>query len=191
MEFSNNNTQKAKRLLQIYMKSWGGRVLSTQKDGGIRVLPVSPCQVPEPRDVSLKARHLAGCCIPAVRTHTRPIEHAATMPTGSLPMHFQYNKPLLLLVLINQHDPRLCNTWKQTPARQRSFWESGVNEFACKPQKSWCKFPPVHNCSKMYKFTIWLEMKEKGRSQIQISTDIRFVNWWISAKTQAGDQQKL
>lgn len=41
-------------------------------------------------------------------THTRPIEHAATMPTGSLSMPFQYNKPLP--VLINQHDPRVCNT---------------------------------------------------------------------------------
>lgn len=52
------------------------------------------CQSHVPRDVALKARHLAGWCTPAVHTHTRPIEHAATMPTGSLPMHFQYNKPL-------------------------------------------------------------------------------------------------
>lgn len=41
--------------------------------------------------------------------HARPIEHTATMPTGSLPKQSQYNKPLPLLALINRHVPILCN----------------------------------------------------------------------------------
>jgi len=70
------------------VSSLGGEV------DGYDVCPPIPCQNPVPRDVALRARHLADWCIPAVQTHKRPIEHAATMPTGSLPMHFQYNKPL-------------------------------------------------------------------------------------------------
>lgn len=65
-----------------------------RKVGGCEFCTQVACQSRVPRDVVLKARHLAGWCIPAVHTHTRPIEHAATMPTGSLHMHFQYNKPL-------------------------------------------------------------------------------------------------